>query len=322
MLKSVFLEVTRKCNMNCLFCSNPSRKALSQELSKNEFLSIISSLHNFGITDLRFYGGEPFLYPDVFEIITKARDYGVAVSIYTNGTILDEQILDNLKGNQVRKLFLSVDSHRAEVNDKIRGVGGGFEQVITNIQTLVNAGLVIDVLFTICRLNKDDIEETYHLLHSLGVNDVKANFVSKVGKAKENWNQLSLTASELKQCMFEINKTHFALFGRSPVRKRCQAATEEIFIAANGDVFPCALFLEPEYLAGNLKQKSLQEIWNNPGGLFGQLRDIISNKKYCKSCNRKEDCGGGCRARAVAMSNGNLLASDPSSCIFHKEVLK
>jgi len=304
-----------------MFCSNPSSNTLSYELTTSEFLSIIDELHNFGIIDLRFYGGEPFLYHDVFEIIAKARNYGMAVSIYTNGTILNKQILNNLNRNQVRKLFLSVDSHRAEINDKIRGVDNGFKQVIRNIETFLSAGLVTDVLFTICRINKDDIEGTYRLLHSLGVNDVKANFVSKVGKAKENWSKLSLTARELKQCMFEIDRVHSELFGRQPKRKKCQAATEEIFIAANGDVFPCALFLEPEYLAGNLKQRTLQEIWDNPDGLFGQLRDIISNKKYCKDCSHKDDCGGGCRARAIAMSNGNLLASDPSSCIFHKEVL-
>jgi len=246
----------------------------------------------------------------------------MAVSIYTNGTILDEQVLHHLKVNKVRKLFLSIDSHKAEVNDEIRGVEGSFAQVVENISTLVSAGLVVDVLFTICRLNKGDIEGTYRLLHSLGANDIKANFVSKVGRARENWGQLSLTARELRQAMFEIDKVHSELFSRQPKRKKCQAATEEIFIASNGDVFPCALFLEQEYLAGNLKQQTLQQIWDNPGELFGQLRDIIGNKRYCKNCHCKDDCGGGCRARAVAMSNGNLLASDPSSCIFYKEVLE
>lgn len=322
MIESVFLEVTRECNLQCIFCSNKSYKPLEGEFTTDELLILIDDLHRIGIRDLRFYGGEPFLKSDLFRIIGRARSYDMAVSIYTNGTIFSEDILIGLKKHSVRKLFLSVDSASFSLHDKIRGVEGSFDKVVANIETLIRNGLRVDVLLTICRINKDGVKDTYHLLRSLGVNDVKANFVSNVGKAREHWDELSMTVEEIRACVKNINEIHSHLFGRLPMRKLCQAGTGEIFIAANGDVFPCALFLDDEYRAGNIRNRKLPNIIKEPEGLFGTIRDIIATKKYCPTCEKKDVCGGGCRARAVASHNGNMLAPDIASCIFHKEITR
>jgi len=322
MLKSVFLEVTRNCNLRCLFCSNNSSQPLSGELSTESFLKLVDDLDKMGIVDLRLYGGEPFLRKDVFEIIKVARSCGMEVSIYSNGTILNKNILHNLAKYQVRKLFLSVDSAVSKTHDYMRGIQGSFDCVIDNIKKFKDFGITVDVLLTICRLNKNDITATYRLLNSLGINDVKTNFVSKIGRAKEIWENISLTISEMRGCMQEINEIHQEIFGRTPVRKKCQAGTEELFIAANGDVYPCALFIEPEYLAGNINSKNICDIWREPNGLFATIREIVSQKQFCSGCDNLEICGGGCRARAAAMHNGLLTSPDTSSCIFNKEILK
>ncbi|MBA4321011.1 MAG: hypothetical protein C0412_21690 [Flavobacterium sp.] len=119
-----------------------------------------------------------------------------------------------------------------------------------------------------------------------------------------------------------MNKIHQQLFKRVPVRKKCQAGTGELFIAADGNVYPCALFIAPEYLAGNIAINNIHDIWREPKGLFVTIREIVSQQQYCTGCVKLEVCGGGCRARAVALHAGNLKSPDISSCIFHKEVLQ
>jgi len=317
MLESVFLEITRECNQRCLFCSNNSCQPLPGELSTREFIDLLNDLNDMGVHDLRLYGGEPFLRSDIFQILSKARSLGMELRIYSNGTILNKEILDYLKKVQIRKLILSVDSAVPERHDQIRNVAGSFEVVVENIKTLRQHGFKVEVILTICRINKLDIMETYRLLHSLGVNDVKANFVSKVGVAKKNWDKLSLSVKEMKACVADINRANSHYYSRETSRKLCQAGTGELFIAANGDVFPCALFLDPECCTGSVKQRKIKDIWEKPQGAFANIREVIENQDFCHKCKKKDICGGGCRARAFSLSNGKLSAPDICACIFH-----
>jgi len=321
MIESIFLEVTRECNLRCLFCSNKSCKPLKDEMTTNELLRLVDDLHKIGIRDLRFYGGEPFLRHDLFNVIDKAVSCNMTVSVYTNGTLLNQKKIDDLKRYNVRKLFLSVDSSYSYIHDTIRGVKGSFNKVITNIKTLIKNKLNVEVLLTICRINQDDIKATYRLLHSLGVNNIKANFVSNVGKARQNWNKLSMTINEMQICVRNICEIHLQLFGHIPIRKHCQAGTGELYITANGDVLPCVLFLDEKYRAGNIRSKNIRDILNKPNGLFGAVQGVVRDKKYCPDCKKKYICGGGCRARAIASHNGDLIAPDITSCIFHKEII-
>lgn len=322
MLKSVFVEITRECNLDCVFCSNESRAPFSDELTYDEYVALLESLHKMGAKNLKLYGGEPFLRPHVFSVINKANSLGMSVNIYSNGTILDKKILKQVKDSCVQKLSLSVDGSSPEIHDNIRGTAGSFHEVIKNIQTLVESGIMVDVLITVCRLNKDDIAGIYRLVHSLGVHDVKANFVARVGRAKKRWDKLSMNTDEVRECVHRISSIHSELFHRIPIRQTCQAGTEEVFIASNGDVYPCALFLEPAYMAGNIRKNNIQEIWSNPNGFLTAIREVVSKQQFCPSCEKKQICGGGCRARAAALHNGNLLVPDTSSCVLHKEVLK
>lgn len=319
-MKSAFLEVTRKCNLACLFCSNKSSEVLEGEFSTSEIFDLVDNLREVGVEDLRFYGGEPFLRNDLFEIIERIHSY-MNISIYTNGTILNENILKSLKKNNIKRLFVSVDSAFAYIHDKIRGVSGSFQKVIDNIKILTANGLNVVALLTICRINKEDIKSTYRLLGTLGVNDVKANFVSYIGKARENWDELSLTTEETKECISDIKDAHKQLFGHVPVRSACLSGIDEMFIASNGDVFPCALFLDKEYLAGNIRNRSLKDILVAPDGIFDRIRQIVKNQEYCSACIKKNICMGGCRARAAVNYGGNLLAPDITSCMFHKEII-
>lgn len=321
MFKSVFLEVSRKCNLRCLFCSNSSDIAVDNELDTLELLELVENLHQIGIKSLRFYGGEPFLKEDVFEIIQRARHFGMDVSIYTNGTIFNASIRQNIIKYGIEKICLSIDGASALIHDKIRGVEGSFDKTIYCMDDLLKNGIRIDIFFTVCRFNKDDITAIYQMLHSAGVHAIKANFVSNAGRARQNWNELFLTSQEIRDCISEIKKNHFNFYGQLLARKFCEAGVEKAFIASNGDVFPCALFLDERYKAGNIRDRSINNILDKPTGLFKEVGDVVRSKSFCFACAKKSECGGGCRARAAAGYNGDFFERDIISCMFHKEVI-
>jgi len=91
--------------------------------------------------------------------------------------------------------------------------------------------------------------------------------------------------------------------------KGCLAGTGVCFISHEGEVFPCGYL---PALAGDLRQQSFAEIWND-SEVFGQLRDDDNLKGKCGCCEFRHVCMG-CRARAFAAS-GDFLAEEPF-CIY------
>lgn len=92
----------------------------------------------------------------------------------------------------------------------------------------------------------------------------------------------------------------------------CHAGITSCAISPNGDIYPCGTISTkfPPFICGNLKESSLQEIWNN-SSVLKSLReiDISQMKGHCLNCHLKEICGGGCRARAFTEYN-DLTAPD------------
>jgi radical SAM protein with 4Fe4S-binding SPASM domain len=282
---------------------------------------LLKELSELNVKDFRIYGGEPLLRRDIFDIIPVAREYGMQVSIYTNGMILDDEILKKIKRLEVHKIFVSLDGATPITHDRIRGCSGSFKKVIHNINRLISEGTVVDVIFTVSKLNMNEIFGVYELCHLLGVNDIKADIVSKVGRARDNWQMLSLSDSDIRRIIKDIYKCHVQYYNREPIRKKCKAGIEEMFIAANGNIYPCALLIDNKFFGGNVRESSIREIWERPQDGFYELRNILSEQKFCGDCKNKKICGGGCRARAIYNYFESLLNPDVPSCILFKEVL-
>jgi len=320
MIESVFLGISQDCNQNCIFCSNPKICDTEQEsnetLSFKETTALIRSLKTAGIKDLRLYGGEPFMNRDILKIMAFSLKQEMKLSVYTNGTFADEPIREFLKQNLIRKMFISLDGSTAKIHDAVRQTTGAFEQTVKNIKTFIGLGVTIDILFTICSINKNDIFETYRLIRELGARDIKSNLVSPVGMAKINWEKVRIDNKEVRAISQEVLRAHRFFFGKEPKRKECQAGNKEIFIASNGDIYPCAMFIYNEYKIGNIRQADFSDIID-VSPIIKEFAQMLESKSYCGNCRSKIDCHGGCRARAYA-NHKNLLKPDLISCLINK----
>lgn len=317
-LETVYLELTRRCNLRCIHCSNSSGSPLNNELTQDEVIDLINQLRSMSVKDLRIYGGEPLLRDDLFAIASYAKDYNMDVSIYTNGLLIDEKIIDSLKQVSMSRVLVGLDGSEKK-HDRIRSKQGSYEKTTAAIKSLVSNGFVVDVFFTVSKINSDEIMKTFEHCAALGVRSVKSNIVSKTGRAKKNWHLLSLTPAKIRSSVLTIGNAHQQYFGSIKKRGVCGAGITEIMIAANGSIYPCPLLVESTFCSGNLRNNSLNEIWNDPQGLLSTLRNILIEGSYCGKCNKKAECGGGCRARALLQNEPvDLLSTDLASCTFWK----
>ena len=91
----------------------------------------------------------------------------------------------------------------------------------------------------------------------------------------------------------------------------CTAGKDNFFVNAFGDVYGCSMMSSiPELKAGNIKEHSLIDIWEN-SKVFSQLRDISIKdiKGACKNCSILKWCKGGCRGCTFAATK-DLIESD------------
>lgn len=150
-----YVEVTRACNLRCLHCLNNSGTKLENQLSYEELKNLILKYSENGIQEIRFTGGEPLVYKNIYDLIKLATDNGIYTSIGTNGTLITKDIANKLKKAGLKYAIVSIDG-TIEKHDEIRGKGN-YEKSINGIENLEEVGIKTRVNSVIMKTNMEDI---------------------------------------------------------------------------------------------------------------------------------------------------------------------
>ena len=122
--RSANVHLTSCCNYRCGFCF--STKLDKRWLSANEWVPILEKLRHSGICKINYAGGEPFLYPEIVELCKVSKRMGFMVSVVSNASLIDEDVLSDLEGS-LDWLGLSVDSISEDTERKMgRGCNVGY----------------------------------------------------------------------------------------------------------------------------------------------------------------------------------------------------
>lgn len=151
----VYLELTRGCNLRCKHCLNDSGEIMANQLNNEEFEKLINDLAKAGIQEIRFTGGEPLLYKDIYKLIKLATDNGICTSLGTNGTLATEEVAKKLKEAGLKKVVVSIDGTR-DMHDEIRGKGN-YDKAIEGLKKLKDAGIDVRVNAVIMKSNMEDV---------------------------------------------------------------------------------------------------------------------------------------------------------------------
>lgn len=143
------------CNITCANCyieSSPTNDRLVY-LTTDEVSDYLDQLQdrNWGVREIAFTGGEPFMNPDMIDMARVSLDRGYEVLILTNAMLpmmrrRVQEGLRNLNAAYPGKLTLriSVDHHSARFHDEERGTGA-FEKTLIGMRWLRDAGIPMAV---------------------------------------------------------------------------------------------------------------------------------------------------------------------------------
>lgn len=159
------LELTPYCNLNCPMCYvhlDPIRAAKQgKHLTGAQWLEIVRQAAEMGTFMLTITGGEPFLHPNFWEIYEGIVKMGILPIIYTNGCLINEQIVERLKEYPPHNMKISIYGASDETYETMCGVKGGFTKLSHAIDLLKEAGIRFYTTSTVVHENAHDLYAMY-----------------------------------------------------------------------------------------------------------------------------------------------------------------
>src|SRR5271155_4552539 len=119
---ALIAELTHRCPLHCVYCSNPQELQLrATELPTETWSRVFKEAAELGVLQADFTGGEPLARPDILELIRAARAAGLYVNLITSGLPLDETKLDALIAAGLDHFQLSLQGAAEEIAEEISG---------------------------------------------------------------------------------------------------------------------------------------------------------------------------------------------------------
>lgn len=282
----VCLWITGRCNLNCRYCY--ARPFTNRSMDKDRMLQLADELIDMEVFDITIAGGEPFLHPDIFELIDRLVSGKTNVGVLSNGACINDSMLSRLTDTVGdRKNFLlqiSLDGLTPEINDKSRGQG---KKVIANLNRICeNTNLKLQLASVINAYNIDHISEMimayyprikrFHFMNlqrtatSLHYPDL---FISEE-RSEKFWEDLETYMKELPKDILVTGLHLMRLTSRmeqEPGKYRhnstfrcasCTSGVTHVEISSDFDVIGCDIAKDFTVM-GNLRDSSLGEVWRS-----------------------------------------------------------
>lgn len=320
-LLSMELELSRICDLRCIYCYASSGEPLQNELTLDEILAVIGRATEMGVRKIIILGGgEPLLYPHLFEVIDFIRDRGLIVDLFTNGQTLDDVTACRLYEHRVG-VVLKMNSRNSEIQDRLAGRSGAFLKISRALEALQGAGYpdencALSIETIICRPNYGELPDLWRWARRRGISPYFETMTMQ-GRASEH-RDIEVKQGEVKALFEDLSRIDREEFGCSwvphppLVASQCARHEYSCTITSTGEVHPCP---GVDVSGGSIRETDLREIVTR-SRVFTELRDIRKNiKGHCATCDLGESCYG-CRGHAYQVT-GDYLAEDPLCWLIH-----
>lgn len=291
--KMIQIEPTNFCNLKCPACSSAFIKEKNKYLTTDEFIHIADQIpHNSTI--LLYHFGEPFLNPDIFDIISEGKKRKFRLLLHSNLNF-EKTLIPRIVESGLDYLSASIDGATEETYSLYR-LKGDFNLALDNFRELVRLRkekaanhLVIKFQVVMNKYNMKEKDEFKKILAELP-DKVSYAFIP-MGFREDNvdWNNLS--DEELKDTIeywLPEDKSKRMYRYRSDNPKalmepiRCPHLWDTLSINVYGDVTPCCYTYKKEHSFGNVFETPLTHIWNNE--MYVSSRKHFLDKNYTE-CN-------------------------------------
>lgn len=332
---TIQIDLTDYCNNQCLacWCNSPllSRERLNRRkdtLPAGLVNGLIAQAAEMGLREIYFSGGgEPFMHPQLLEIIGHAKKHGITCSINTNFTLVDEKIIQELIELGLDTITVSVWAGSADIYKDLHP--GKKEDDFIKIQDLLcclnsqkNTRPLVKIYNVICNINYSQIKEMLDFALKTNSDFVEFALVDTIPGATD---KIILSAKERESVLKQLkeipedfidprvnhkpkilNLQHFSRRLSNPDAQCAEYDTQFIDslpcyvgwlfarIMPNGDVNSC--LKSHRFPVGNLHKESFKRIWNSRKQMYFRKKTLAMRKddEFFSLIGNDPNCKMGC----------------------------
>jgi len=315
-LTSLQIELSSRCNERCIHCYIPNENK-TEDIKPAFFYDLLDQCRDMGVLSLTLSGGEPMLHKNFCDFLRKAKEYDFSINILSNLTLLNDEIIKEMKENRLSSVQVSLYSMDPDTHDSITQLKGSFCKTRDNILRLIGNDIPLQISCPTMKQNKNCFADVLKWANEHKVR-AETDFImmARYDRTTDNLdNRLSLDeVGKIITDIMEYNLNYSqemlkADFEEVESRNTsndivCGVCVDSICMVANGNVYPCPGW--QSYVCGNLKEQSLREIWEHSPKV--QYLRNLRKKDFpqCLTCQDKAFC-----AMCMVRNANENLDGDP-----------
>ena len=329
-LRKLFWNVTYSCNFRCQICFTDSGNPAPMELTTSEAKKMLVDARDVGVDDVIVSGGEPFMRKDMTEILSYMGNLGLLARIASNGSLLTDEILGELRDHSLTKSFqISLDTLDSDLYSRIHGTTlDGLEVALAALRRIQEHGFHTTVSVRLTPATLPGIEELLDRALAEGWSTVTVHCPLHTGRIGDAFPQDADVLGILRPVLEHfaglpekwLIETYIPWAQYHPVMKQvaqevrvihrgCRAGRDRLTVNPDGTLSPCVCMDVKDAHIGNVRNDSFAEAYQD-AAICKMLRSPV-RYGICRECVHVSTCGGGCRASAYALT-GRVDGQDES----------
>jgi MoaA/NifB/PqqE/SkfB family radical SAM enzyme len=356
-LSRVYIEPTSRCNISCRTCIRQTWNEPLGDITPAVFSGLLNDLRRFPHLESVMLGGfgEPTAHPDIVRMVSELKETGARVEMVSNGTLLDEKMVDGLLNARLDRLWISFDGADDLTFERTRQ-GARFKEVVGNLKRLRDK-IELGIAFVVTRSNFADLKNLSWLAKKTGATFISVSNVIPYSSEMERQmvctQAITLSSMARERGGIEVDlpridlndstrdtlwhltggNASISLMG-TPLGARvdeCRFIRERCaFIRWDGQVAPCMALLHSHAIHfhgaerrnkshsfGNIAERGLWDIWHAPD--YASFREKVAKFDFapCHVC-------GGCEYSAENKEDcgGNMHPSTCGGCLWAQGVVQ
>jgi len=289
------IYITFKCNLKCLHCMfncSPSRKEV---MEYSIFKKLVKEIKYLKVFNVSISGGEPLTHPDFSKMARYLYKKDTNWGLTTDGLLL-EKYFHVLQETEPKTIGISLDE--ITPNSGVRKLNEKqIKKILKNISKLKEIGLNVVIKSVLHNKNKEDIIKNFAESKDISI---EFSIISPIGRAIRYYKDLATDLVNGEDIISNKDKRNDWDFGEIitiPKNMNCKIGSLcygiympiEAHITPTGDVYACPILINTPFKEGNVKEKTLKEIFYDLPSPIHKLDPYMGCifNNYCRKKNRK-----------------------------------
>jgi radical SAM protein with 4Fe4S-binding SPASM domain len=312
-IKDISIEVTRQCNLSCRHCVVEATREppAGENMAMAPLLDFLAPLASRRVNGrpilVGLTGGEPLLYPGIFELIAQLSHAGFEVRLVSNGTLISALLVEKLKSAGLAGITISFDGDET-FTDYLKGQPGTYRRVRRGLDILREFGQIPTAIIScISSQNIAQLSAIEAVVNAARVKSWRIQPYIPTGRGRHQ-TEIALSGSDYRSLLDFVSQARIASrdyrlsfccsgflgpFYETRIRQfpyKCLAGINHLSILADGSISGCPTLTDRRFVVGHIGQDQLLPLWENGFGLYRHL--AWKKNEFCQGCRWWSNCLG------------------------------